>query len=242
MKISRNFLQGIVCIYIISIAFTANAITITDTGQVSGGNPGNQPILKATITNADIGASFDMNWLHDTGSGIFSAESTWTITSLTDTELILGISIENTTPVLSPAGIASLGFGVDPNATGVAFNGGTGTFLDLVELDPQPPFPGFQTFVDICVFAGNNCAGGPQGNLLPKGGSDSFSLKIDGAFSDNLGGQMVMLDSFALKTQTDAGSFELAGSVPIPSTLLFFGAGFAAFVGWRRYEERKSVN
>ena len=123
--------------------------------------------------------------------------------------------------------------------------------FDIAQLDQNPSFPGIE--VNICTFnSGNNCAGGGQGSLLAAGASDTFSFDISGAFGDGDGGQMAMLDSFGIKTQTNAGSFELpgespgpgpgtpgpgagptGGEVPEPATVLLFGSGLAGLSLWR---------
>ena len=250
-----NFTKALVFTGLMSMAIggQAQAITIEDTGETSGGNPGGLPLLKATITNADITESFDLNWSIDTGAGIFSATSTWTINGLTDTNLLLKVDISNTTSVggageLINAGIASLGFGVTPSATGVSY-ASVGSPFDMVNLDTNPSLPGF--VINICAFAGNNCAGGSQNDLLAAGSSDSFILDIAGSFGDGNDGQMVMLDSFGLKTQTNIDSYELPGTpgeecepddpicnpggdpIPEPSTVVLFGSGMAGMGLWR---------
>ncbi|MCH9675649.1 MAG: cistern family PEP-CTERM protein, partial [Gammaproteobacteria bacterium] len=219
-----------------------------DTGTTSGGAPGGLPVYKATITDMNIGEAFDVDWSWDTGSGIFSAESTWTVDALTDSALTLSISVSNTSPQpgLSTGGIASIGFGIDPDATSVAFaTGGAGTEFDSTGF---AFVPGFNGEVEICAWTANSCAGGGQNSLLAIGDSDVFTLQVGGNFADGNGGQTLMLDQFALKTQTNVGSFELPGAppggnppgggppgnVPTPMTLALLGIGLVGIGASRR--------
>ena len=160
---------------------------------------------------------------------------------MSDAELLLGLSVTNTTPQpgLTDAGITSVGFGIDPDATSVAFqNGTTRTSFDSAAFGVVP---GFKGVVEICAFTANNCQGGGQGNLLAIGDTDSFVLSILGNFSDEQGGQAVTLNSFATKTQTNVGSFELPGgngthptqTTPEPGTLFLMGSGLAGLGLWR---------
>ena len=93
---------------------------------------------------------------------------------------------------------------------------------------PPPPFngvnPGENLMISFDLLAGKTFA-------------DLIASITAGQGTSPTNEQRIGIHGISLGPNNDSESF----IVPIPSTLLFFGAGFAAFVGWRRYEDRKSV-
>jgi len=207
------------------LAAPASAFTFYDTG-VTGGNPSSS-LLGVTVSSADVGHSFDIDWVvsNVVGSDDLGATGTFDVVSLSATTLTLDITLHNTTVLsssLTNADILSVGFGVAPNATGSFVS--TGSVFDQIGAGsgPNQTFPGGFKNIDVCVF-GQNCDGGAVAQGLHAGDSDSFRLAIAGDFSKGT----VDLLYFGAKFQTNVGSFEPAGQPPVPepSAALIFGAG-----------------
>jgi hypothetical protein len=130
-----------------------------------------------------------------------------------------------------------------PNATSVSANTLSGydtatdsDRFDGAALDNLPAIAA----IDICLYAGNNCNGGPQPQLLGIGETDYFTITINGNFPgatvdflDVTSNNVVGTGLMGLKIQTNAGSYELTGIVrpptggddPLPSP------GIAALLG-----------
>jgi hypothetical protein len=184
----------------------------------------------ATTIFVDGNTSFSVNWLLTSTNPDLAGSALFTISNWTDQAFKLTVSnIANstaTTPNIN-ARLVSFGFGLSPDATSFTsiVNGATFAF-------GFSNFPAFQT-VDVCAFAGNNCAGGGNGGLSPgQTSSDILSMLISGNFADG-----VTFSPVAVKFQTAVGSFEFDGGtpntpVPEPASLLLFGSGLVA-VGYK---------
>lgn len=168
--------------------------------------------------------SFQVNYNLLTPLGApLTATGTYNVTSFSSTEVLMGITINNTTPnyVLS-----AIGFNTNPAVT--ASYTTTGSVFDGV--GNNVTFPGFQT-IEVCAFTSNNCSSATNPLALQPNSSDTFALKLTGAFD-----QTLTLSTFAVRfAGGPEGSFTGAGKVPVPGTLLLFGLGFAIFVGWNHY-------
>ena len=184
-----------------------------------------------TITGDDV---FVMNWLYEGTDPDLAATATFTITNWSATSFDLAVSdIENTT-ALSPdidARFVSFGFGLTPDATGTSnlVNGSDFSW-------GFSNFPAFQQ-VDICAFAGNNCAGGSNAGLdQGESSTDVLSITFTGNFA-----QGVTFSPIPARFQTALGSYTFDdGDVcidcepfeplvtPEPATLLLFGTGLLA--------------
>ncbi|NJN85040.1 MAG: cistern family PEP-CTERM protein [Leptolyngbyaceae cyanobacterium SL_7_1] len=103
--------------------------------------------------------------------------------------------------------------------------------------------------MDVCIFAANNCSGGRIKQGLQSGGnSDTFTLNLAGNFGST---PSVKLDSFAMKFQTQQGSYEIPGSIrieeepepiPEPTALLGLMAIAGAFKLLRQNQAEQSAN
>jgi len=214
---------------------SASAFTIFDTGEVAG-NPSSS-LIGVNVTAADVGDSFDIDWLVDSSvlgtSDELTATGNYEVASLNSTTLVLDITLSNTTVLsstLTNADILSTGFGVAPDASavllvdGAVFDGiGDGS-------GPQQTYPGGFKAIDVCVY-GQNCSGGAVAQGLHAGDTDSFRIQVTGDFS---GGELDLL-FFPVKFQTNIGSFEPGGGIiPEPSAALLFGVGGLVISGARR--------
>jgi hypothetical protein len=213
-------------------ATSASAFTMYDTGE-TGGNP-ESSLLGVTMTDADVGDDFDIDWsvANVGGTDDLSATGNFTLVSFSETEFVLAVTISNTTVLsstLTNADILSIGFGVTPDATAAFVSGETGTVFDGIGegSGTGQNYPGGFKGIDVCVF-GQGCAGGAVAEGLHAGDSDTFQLTITGDFSDLTADLLY----FGAKFQTNLGSFEPGGSgpspgVPEPSAALVFGIGIA---------------
>jgi hypothetical protein len=190
------------------------------------------------------GESLTVNYSQAFGGGTVKALLDFKVDSLTSSVATLLLKVTNNTTLgtLTNAGLASIGFSADPNATAVAISQVTGTGesnkFDGATLGNIPSL----SKVEICAWSGNNCNGGGQNDLLAVGQTDTFKLTLNGAFNTATG---INFDDFGVKFQTSAGSTEFygtssittppppggggggTGAVPEPLTMLGAGAAVA---------------
>jgi hypothetical protein len=183
-----------------------------------------------TLTSADVGTSFTVDWNYasNTSSGgsltsPLTALGTFTVDSLSSSSLVLSATIDNTTALttkLTQAYLMSLGISSTPTATPSLKTSGS-TFT---QVDSPGNFPGGFKNINACVYSANNCSGGKIQDGLAAGSSDSFVLALDGTFGSS---PSITLSDFAVKFQTNEGSYEFGGGslseTPEPGTLLLFG-------------------
>lgn len=199
------------------------------------------------ITSADVGNSYSVNWLDPTSStGIstnLSATGTFTVKSLTASELLLNVTVDNTTASTFQAAILSLGMTSSPSLSS-KYQGSSTVFTGLS--DPGN-FPGGFKNINICIWAGNNCNGGSINNGLQSGSSTSFELALTTS-SGNLLSTGVDLSQFPVKFQTQNGSFEFGGSIPSipstpePSTWILDGTGLLLILFFYRKTRARTVS
>jgi hypothetical protein len=194
----------------------ANAFTFgTAPRDPAVGNPNiYSSVTTVGITTSDIGDSFTIDWLlPKADSGIsqdLSATAVFTVSSFTSSFLDLTVNLTNTTVATFQAAILAMGLGVTPDATVSLLT--PGAVFDSVGPGQggQQQFPGGFKNIDLCAYAANNCSGGNINQGLQSGGnSDTFTVRLAGSFGAT---PSVTLSDFAIKFQTEQGSFEFPGT------------------------------
>lgn len=186
-----------------ALAFTTTTLPET------AGNPGGQPLSQVEITANDIGQSFLVNWAL-AGSGNradLSAQASFTVVEFTSSTLVLDVTLTNQTTGSFQAAIMSFGMAVNTTLSNLTFASAGSTFGSITP-NRTGNFPGGFKDINVCIFVANTCSGGAIFNGLQSGGSgDNFRITLTGSFDSN-----VVLGAFPIKFQTEAGSYELAGT------------------------------
>ena len=196
------------------------------------------------ITSGDVGHTYDITWMDPTSStGLptnLSATGSFTVKSLSSSEILLNITLNNTTSSSFQAAILSLGMTSSPSVSGQLL-GASSVFTGLS--DPGN-FPGGFKNINLCLYAGSNCNGGDINNGLQSASSTSFELALTTS-TGNLLSSGIDLSQFPVKFQTQDGSFEFGGSVfpaaPEPSSVLLAGTGFLMILPFFRRTIRKRL-
>jgi hypothetical protein len=176
----------------------------------------------ATLVSSGASNPLSFSWAYNTGSSVLTGSGSMTISGFNTSLLTVAVSLSNTSSIGGIGGerLTAFGFGIDPNATGVAFGDvGDG---GIVNAKLNQNFPGYST-VEVCAFGGSTCAGGGNGGIYA-GTTDSFTLLLAGTW-----GSSVNIDPLALKYQTGYGSFEFSpttGKLAEPSSIALAGLGF----------------
>ena len=205
-----------------------------------------------TLTSANVGQSFTVDWNLPAGTyneeqknGTYSsvtltspltALGTFTVQSLTSSQLDLAGTIDNTTALnssLTQAYLMSLGIGSTP--IGTASLSTTGSVFNAVSPGngPNETFPGGFKGINACIFnSGGKCAGQSITDGLASGSYDSFVLALSGllGFSPS-----IIFSEFTVKFQPNEGSYKIAGNTlsekPEPGTLALIGTALLLGVG-----------
>lgn len=194
------------------------------------------------ITSGDVGLSYNITWMDPTSStGLstnLSATGSFTVKSLTSSELLLGITLNNTTSSSFQAAILSLGMTSSPSLSGQLL----GTSSVFSGLSDPGNFPGGFKNINLCLYAGSNCNGGDINNGLQSASSTSFELALTTS-TGNLLTSGVDLSQFPVKFQTQDGSFEFGNAVfpatPEPSSFFLAGTGLLMILLFFRRTSRK---
>ena len=156
-----------------------------------------------------------------TGSITFAVVST--------SQFVLDIDLTNASS--HGARMVSLGFDLATvrSLDSVVMGGGFDSWN--VALAPQQPMNGIR--VDLCIYAGRNCAGGGSAGLTP--GSLSGSVTLNGEFSDPLH-FLGLFARFQDVGRDSEGSETFPSRVPVPApgALGLLGLGLLGLVLMRR--------
>lgn len=226
------------------------AYTVSLNGRTAG-NPAGQPLFDVNLTAPiDVGRTLDpFTWSLPVSNPkanntvALAATAIFKVVTFSPNQLVLDITLFNKTLSTYQAAIVSMGFGITPNVSSISLSqpGGSqsqnNVFTKSV-LDPSNNFPGGFKNIDICIFAANNCSGGNINKGLQAGQFDNFLLTINGNFGTS---PSVTLSDFALKFQTQDGSYELA-AVPEPITVVGSGMalGFGALMQRKVARQKRS--
>ncbi len=201
----------------------------------------------AAVIVDDTSDDFNVQWSSDVYSGAtllgtLKATAAFDVQSIAAGEAIFKVTVSNnTTGSFVNAGMASFSFLTTPGSTGSYQT--AGSVFDGIGGGSVPSFK----YHTVCAYAANNCNGGAQGDLLAVGDSDTFWLKLawDGGasltFPDDQTGKQGTYKNWAIKFQTNVGSFEFAAgpgtnefNVPSPAPLALIGIGLLGAAVARR--------
>ena len=183
-----------------------------------------------TLTSVDIGNTYSVDFADNIPGGTLSGVGSFTVEALTSSDLTLDWTVKNATmnasSGLNPIVLNSIGFyGTNLSSASIT---SPGSYFKYAY------FPGnVDSFnsENVCMTGDSkNCSGGHSG-LLP-GSSDSFVLALSGTFGNT---PSITLSDFAVKFQTNEGSYEFGGNslseTPEPKTLVLFGTALLLALG-----------
>ena len=191
----------------------------------------------ATFSWSTSGAGYTL-----AGNGSINVAN-FSVSSLTLDVTLINSTITTSADPTDAAGqnarLVSWGFGIDPDATSVAFSDAADGGMTNAALVSLPSLKE----VDVCAFGGSNCSAVNSGGIFGNGHSDTFRLILAGDF-----GSGVTLDPLGFRYKTNRGTctFSLnsatgsegpcvttdgatqSASVPEPGTLILLGASCVA--------------
>lgn len=202
----------------------------------------------AEVIVDDANDDFTIEWSQAVSSGAYSgtlsATALFDVQSISAGQAVFKVTVSNTTTGnFVNAGLAAFSFLTNPDSTGSYQT--AGAVFDGISSGAVPSFK----YHTVCAYTANNCSGGAQGGLLAIGESDTFWLKLTwsgGAelqFPDDRSGKQGTYDNWAIKFQTNVGSYEFAActgpcleqfDVPSPAPLALLGLGLMSMAAARR--------
>lgn len=237
-------LRSLLAVVIFGTIYLPNAYAAFSFGELNG----HQDV---TMNASDVGQSFTANWFcsANTTCGTpnqsiktsvnLSATGTFTLDSYTSTGLTLSATIKNTTRSSFQAALMSIGISA-PNMTPSLETAGS-VFTNIGPAGGKHEnFPGGFKNVNACIYSSNGCSGGKIQNGLGDGyaglnpSTDSFTFIL--ASNSGTIGSSVTLSDFAVKFQTQDGSYEFGDGLgpsptPEPASFWLLGSALLAMLG-----------
>ena len=188
----------------------------------------------ATVITAATNNPLAFSWSYNTANtnvGNLTGSGSMVIGGFNSNLLTLQVTLNNTSDPSER--LTSFGFGINPNATGVAFSDLPDGGMINATLASIPSLAA----IEVCAYGGENCSGGANGGIFG-GASDTFSILLSGAW-----GSSVDIAPIGFKYQTGFGSFEFTTNggggtppqqVPEPDVLFLLGAGLVGLALSRR--------
>jgi len=240
-------LRSLLAVVIFGTIYLPNAYAAFSFGELNG----HQDV---TMNASDVGQSFTANWFCSANTTCntpkkitktpvnLSATGTFTLDSYTSNGLTLSATIKNTTSSSFQAALMSIGISA-PNMTPSLETAGS-VFTNIGPAGGKHEnFPGGFNNVNTCIYSSNGCNGGNIAYGLGDGyvggqmnplSTDSFTFIL--ASNSGTIGSSVTLSDFAVKFQTQDGSYEFGDGLgpsptPEPASFWLLGSALLAMLG-----------
>ena len=241
-------LKSLLAVAILTTSYLPDAYAAFSFGEVNG-------YQDVTMNASDVGQSFTANWLcsanttcgtSGTTPKTLSATGTFTLDQYGSNYVKISATIKNTTISSFQAALMSIGLSTQLSNSNISpswnIPGDSGSQGTIFKSYSSPGnFPGGFSGINACFWAGINCSGGPitsgLGNGYTKLGpsTDSFTFFL----TSNTGtiGSSLTLSDFAVKFQTQAGSYEFGDGLgpsptPEPGSFWLLGSALLAMIGF----------
>lgn len=196
----------------------------------------------ATVTGADVGVSWEVNYICSAASPCNGGTPYSTLQARTTYKLLnyveenglaywlIDLTIRNNSFTTAGGFLTAVGFATDPNATIDSFWDANSVLADWTVSNSSGSIPGFST-TEICVFSATNCENASDHTMTP-GTQDRVSFWMVSDLSESTA---LTFSHFAARWAGNAvtgGSFDAGGTirvapVPLPAAggLLLLGLG-----------------
>lgn len=248
-------LKSLLAVAILTTSYLPDAYAAFSFGEVNG-------YQDVTMNASDVGQSFTANWLCSANTTCnnpkivypspvnLSATGIFTLDQYGSNYVKISATIKNTTISSFQAALMSIGLSTQLSNSNISpswnIPGDSGSQGTIFKSYSSPGnFPGGFSGINACFWSGKNCSGGPiskpitsgLGNGYPKLGpsTDSFTFFL----TSNTGtiGSSLTLSDFAVKFQTQAGSYEFGDGLgpsptPEPGSFWLLGSALLAMIGF----------